>query len=240
MIWNPTAWLSEYPQIRSTLRRAGITQVVSALRQRSAQAYEQQVDRSLTAVIRPGDCVWDVGANIGLYTVRFADLVGPNGTIIAFEPILETYRVLETNTAHLANVLTRCEALGASQGSTVIALDSDPTSPSNSLAHLPSRPTDATQVVSIVSGDQLCNKHQLRIPSVLKIDTEGFEEDVLWGMRSMLRAPELRALMIEVHFAQLENRGYLRAPNRISSLLMDAGFHLEWIDSSHLLATKGA
>jgi hypothetical protein len=57
-------------------------------------------------------------------------------------------------------------------------------------------------------------------------------------MRETLRSPSLRGLMIEVHFALLEGRGYRRAPDRIRSLLQDAGFRCEWVDASHLLARR--
>jgi hypothetical protein len=45
----------------------------------SAPQYEQEFDDALLRTIRPGDCVWDVGANIGLYTDKFRRAVAGGG-----------------------------------------------------------------------------------------------------------------------------------------------------------------
>ena len=47
--------------------------------------------------LRPGDCVADVGANIGYFTTLFAELAGPNGSVIAFEPDPRTLALLKKN-----------------------------------------------------------------------------------------------------------------------------------------------
>ena len=39
------------------------------------------------ACIRPGDCVWDVGANVGLYSELFAATVGPAGKVVSLSPL---------------------------------------------------------------------------------------------------------------------------------------------------------
>ena len=47
--------------------------------------------------IKPRDWVIDIGANVGHYTKRFSDLVGPEGVVIAFEPVSETFSLLAAN-----------------------------------------------------------------------------------------------------------------------------------------------
>jgi FkbM family methyltransferase len=49
-------------------------------------AYEPRSVRAYERVIRPGDVVFDIGANIGAHTLHFARLVGPAGRVFAFEP----------------------------------------------------------------------------------------------------------------------------------------------------------
>ena len=51
----------------------------------------------LCSVIREGDWVLDVGANIGHYTLEMARLCGDNGRVIAFEPVSETFSYLVSN-----------------------------------------------------------------------------------------------------------------------------------------------
>jgi len=92
--------------------------------------------------------------------------------------------------------------------------------------------------VEVVAGDDLIASGDAPAPTVIKVDTEGFEEDVIWGLRNTLRNPSLRGLLIEVHFGLLEKRGHQRAPERITSALADAGFKLSWVDPSHLLAVR--
>jgi FkbM family methyltransferase len=53
----------------------------------------------LASMVSLGDWVIDVGANIGQYSKRFSDLVGPGGRVIAIEPIPETFALLVSNSA---------------------------------------------------------------------------------------------------------------------------------------------
>ena len=73
---------------------------------------------------------------------------------------------------------------------------------------------------------------------MLKIDVEGFEEDVIKGLGGALARPECRAVLIEVHFAILEERGERHAPARMQRFLRERGFHVEWTDASHLAARR--
>ena len=69
---------------RTALRKAGASRVVmDFLRSRG---YEQALTRAMHSAVRPGDVVWDVGANIGEYAAQFADWVGLDGRVYAFEP----------------------------------------------------------------------------------------------------------------------------------------------------------
>jgi len=66
----------------------------------------------IASVVRPGDTVIDIGANIGAYTMFFADLVGPAGLVHALEPEPENFRRLGDAVAGLSNV--RAHKLAAS------------------------------------------------------------------------------------------------------------------------------
>ena len=54
---------------------------------------EKEIDY-LSMFINHGDCVIDVGANFGTYSVRMSDLVGDGGVVVAFEPYIPTFDVL--------------------------------------------------------------------------------------------------------------------------------------------------
>jgi hypothetical protein len=78
----------------------------------------------------------------------------------------------------------------------------------------------------------------VRAPTVIKLDVEGFEVHALRGMPNVLRQPQLRKLFIEVHFTLLERNGTKDGPKQIAALLEPAGFKLDWLDFSHVVATR--
>ena len=98
---------------------------------------------------------------------------------------------------------------------------------------------DAVQEIEVTTADNFIKRENLPIPSAIKLDVEGQEELVIKGAGSVLSNPACKTFVCEVHFAILSNRGDDEAPNRIKNLLTEYGFtKIEWLDSSHLLATK--
>ena len=59
--------------------------------------YERQTKAALRQLVSPGSLVLDIGANIGAHTLHLAQLVGPNGRVIAFEPTDYAFRKLGRN-----------------------------------------------------------------------------------------------------------------------------------------------
>jgi len=56
--------------------------------------------KMLDKYVSSGDMAIDIGANVGHYTARLSDIVGPNGRVIAVEPIPQTFDLLSSNVAH--------------------------------------------------------------------------------------------------------------------------------------------
>ena len=52
----------------------------------------------LDTLLGEGDWALDIGANVGHYTMRMAELVGPSGRVIALEPVPDTFSLLAANT----------------------------------------------------------------------------------------------------------------------------------------------
>ncbi|MHB2025427.1 MAG: FkbM family methyltransferase [Elusimicrobiota bacterium] len=59
--------------------------------------YEPYLCRVAKTILRPGDTVLDVGANIGFFALLFAHCCGPSGTVYAYEPVRATYNKLTKN-----------------------------------------------------------------------------------------------------------------------------------------------
>ena len=59
--------------------------------------FEPEVENVLRAFLRPGDTFVDIGANIGIFSLLAARIVGPSGRVIAFEPVPITLEKLRAN-----------------------------------------------------------------------------------------------------------------------------------------------
>src|SRR5690348_2077690 len=59
--------------------------------------FEIQTSAALRRIVRPGNCVLDIGANIGAHTLTLAKLVGSAGKVFAFEPTDFAFEKLQTN-----------------------------------------------------------------------------------------------------------------------------------------------
>ncbi len=195
--------------------------------------YEARFAAELLGSVSRGDCVWDVGANVGHFTRQLAERVGESGCVIAIEPFQLTFDRLCSETSAFPQVQCLKLALGAEDRDVVV--DGVPESPSNSLTRDGS--PGSGEPIHITTGNKLIRGGH-REPTVLKIDVEGHEEDVLWGIRESLQGSNCRSVFVEVHFSQLEGRGFLRAPDRIVSTLRDLGFRTAWLDSNHLKAVR--
>ncbi len=71
-------------RLRRAGRRMGLTRIVAGFAGR--RHYEQKFRHAMLNTIRPGDIIWDVGANVGHYSTVFSDVVGSIGRVFAYEP----------------------------------------------------------------------------------------------------------------------------------------------------------
>jgi FkbM family methyltransferase len=135
----------------------------------------------LDQMLRPGDTVVDVGANIGTHTVFFAGKVTSQGLVIAFEPQRLVYQTLCGNVAlnGLTNVMCMMAAVGEAHGQlTFPTLD-----PRVTLNFGAVRAVDGPgELVDVVAIDEL----GLQSCALIKIDVEGMETKVIAGARETI------------------------------------------------------
>jgi FkbM family methyltransferase len=140
----------------------------------------------LCALIRPGDLVLDVGANVGNSMLAFAAAVGQSGRVISFEPQPMPYMCLCANIAlnSLVHYVTPVPmAVGARPGSIAVPL-LDPTKVDNfGGVSLLDTHTTPTQDVGVITIDSL-NLDSCRL---IKIDVEGMESEVLAGAKETIK-----------------------------------------------------
>jgi FkbM family methyltransferase len=205
----------------------------------NGSGYEERFHAALMATIRHGDVVWDVGANVGLYSILFAQQVGSEGMVVAWEPSPTNLPRLHSALLNAANAMVRPIALGDRQGTATLILGKDSLGATSRIIDSPESTSDqGVACVSMASGDELVGTGDVPSPIVIKIDTEGFELEVLRGLTETLRRPSLRAVCVELHFAILHERGLLDVPAQIEGLLFDAGLTVSWPDASHIVATR--
>ena len=131
----------------------------------------------LRQVIRPGNVVLDIGANIGSHTLFFAQATGPKGAVLAFEPQRMIFQILCGNVAlnGLSNVHTHRAALGRRPGSIRVPL----------LDVAAEQNFGALSLDNIETGEsvELKTIDSLGLPAchVIKIDVEGMEGEVIAG-----------------------------------------------------------
>ena len=222
--------LRQYPRVQGAL--------VHALSLgRNGRGYEKSFRTAMFSCIRPGDCVWDVGANIGLYSELFAAAAGPAGKIISFEPSPDCVAIIEKrrrNSSVGASWEVIAGALSDEDGDAWLSVADGSTAPSN---HLANRAGASTVLVRKYRADSIVTAGHT-VPAVIKIDVEGFEGEVFDGMTSLLDLPSLRAVCVEVHFRALNERGKLHEPTRLVRLVETHDFTVKWTDVSHFVARR--
>ncbi len=137
----------------------------------------------------PGDVVFDIGSNVGYFTLSCSKLVGKNGKVYSFEAITETANILEKN-CHLnslQNITIYKKAVSDKKEKTIFLIPDQ--GENHTMASMVWHKEDCS--VKKVSVDSIVIDHDSELsklsPSFIKIDVEGAEAFVLKGMKSMLQ-----------------------------------------------------
>lgn len=140
----------------------------------------------LDTLIRPGDWVLDIGANIGHYTKRLSDLAGPMGRVIAFEPVPATFALLTANVRLFATPNTTLVNAAVSDRLQVVGMQM-PEFASGLANYYCAHITDDSQGLQVMTLNVDALGLDGRV-TLVKIDAEGHEASVLAGMRQLLQA----------------------------------------------------
>lgn len=205
---------------------------------------EPPVQEALAEMLRPADVFFDIGANVGFFTVIAARLVGKHGQVIAFEPVPANAAAVRHNCAlnDFANVRVLETAISDEDGTAELRLAHY--AGGAALATV-APPPDLKGIITVPVNtvDTLVAQKKVPPPTVVKIDVEGAEINVLRGMHETLRqirpiviyeiddeSPQLLAEKAALCEAFLKRLGYqIRA-------LEDAYPDIDWL-VSHYVAT---
>jgi FkbM family methyltransferase len=172
--------------------------------------------RAIPRLVRPGDTAFDVGANVGLYSVLLSRLCGPAGRVWAFEPVPDTYWRLRETLAlnHCENVIPVRSAVSERPGCARANLYESQFAEWNTLGIPPPRLANGRQVapresieVSTQTLDGFCEAEKIQRIRFLKVDVEGFELSVLRGAERLLRERRVDYICFEIAKQPLANAG---------------------------------
>jgi FkbM family methyltransferase len=148
--------------------------------------------------VHPGAVVFDVGANLGAYTMLFAQWAGETGRVVAFEPAADAVeglaKLVASNGLESRVTIVRAAA-GSAEGEAAFAgggVD-------GSSRLVGDHDRRATTRVAITTIDAVCRRERV-IPTLIKIDAEGTELEVLRGARETIAAAGAGLkLYVEMH-----------------------------------------
>lgn len=192
-------------------------------------AFEPRTIAAYTRVLSPGDIVVDIGANMGAHTLPLARCVGSAGRVFAFEPAVTAFARLKSNIAANPDLATRIIARQT------MLVDRDGTAAEPEVyASWPLRPNQdahdlhqgimvSTSGASALSLDAALAVEGAAPVSLIKLDVDGHEIDVLEGARHTLQSHRPRIVM-EMAPYTLEERG--RSIGELLAVLGDFGYRL--------------
>jgi len=191
---------------------------------------EIPVQRCLAEALRPGHVFFDIGANVGFFSLVAARLVGPSGCVYAFEPVARIARCVEAHAVrnrypwiHVVEA-----AVGDVPGTAPLFLSEHPGGAT--LSPGDAEDTSASVSISVVSIDSLVATGAVPAPDVVKIDVEGAELDVLRGMVETL--DRVRPVVVcEVDAP--ERDAVAEKAVRVTRFLEHAGYAVEILEPSY-------
>jgi len=218
--------------VRGKELRIGFSNPLEGYRISTYESKEPETLDWFDKALRDNDVVFDIGANIGLYSI-YAAKTKSKAQIYSFEPEAQNFTRLQRNILlnELKNIvpvnvaLASGTAFGYLHVSELIAssaLHSFSTSQLGTQAKF-------KQGIMGISLDDLVLKYGLAQPSLVKIDVDGIEEGIVEGGKRVLSNPACRELLIEINAKQPESSNLYRT-------IESFGFHCvaksDWVARS--------
>ncbi len=157
--------------------------------------------------------LFDVGANIGRYSITLAEVFGTNASVHSFEPSPNTFLKLQTNTTSIPNIKAHNFALSNTTGEAIL-YTTEKNSEVASLINLEQTTTKygdrVTETIQMKTADDFCNEHRIEQIDFMKIDVEGFELNVLAGAQNLLQLGKIHCIQFEFGIPNIDSRTYFR------------------------------
>ncbi|MCC5601515.1 FkbM family methyltransferase [Nostoc favosum] len=169
----------------------------------------------VSKIVRAEMMVFDVGANVGDYSILLSKLVGCHGKVYSFEPTLSTFNKLKERLTNSKcyNVLPFQKAVYSDNTQIAFNEFSEDFSAWNSIGRPQMLdpqgsgqyvPIVNTEIVETITLDSFCKNNGIKKIDYLKIDVEGAEIDVLQGATELLIKKDIYFIQFEISQKMLE------------------------------------
>ncbi len=141
--------------------------------------------------IQAGDCVFDIGANLGYYTCIASRLTGKHGKVFSFEPEATNFSLLQKNINHnhLENVQPFHAGLGKHKHESQLFLNEQNRGDHRGFSE---STNSKHEIITILKGDDLAPSRV----DFIKMDTQGYELNILKGLRNCIKVNQKHLKMI--------------------------------------------
>jgi FkbM family methyltransferase len=198
--------------------------------------YHERYEADLVQRLLSGDEVfWDVGANVGYFTLVAATALKDRGQIVAFEPGQNAYARLVSNLAlnPYRNIRTYPVAVTDREGEAVLHLAGDIADTSANL-YQAAQAQAGQEVCRTVALDHFLRSEGLRPPDLVKLDAEGAELAVLQGAQGLIHdSPPL--WLMEMEEKNLQAAGASKAA--VENFLTGRGYRAAHLRKGRWYAT---
>lgn len=185
--------------------------------------YENRKQQKMRTILKKGGVFYDIGANVGFYTLFGSSLVGPEGKVYAFEPLPRNLKYLycHLNLNKITNVKVFECAVSNQTGQAFFDESVEP-----SMGKISSI---GKILVNMISLDELYNEGKIIAPDSMKIDVEGAEYWVLTGALRILKNSH-PIIFLATH-GKKEHQD-------CCNFLIELGYHVESIDGKRIDETR--
>jgi FkbM family methyltransferase len=170
-------------------------------------SYELTTTLIFASLVRPGDVVFDIGANIGWFTLLAAKMTGPRGRVVAFEPEPMNFSLLSKSIARngFKNVIALERCASDSDGDATLHLTTAMNMPGSHSTVRDFGQGSITVPASRISS--ICRDLGVDLIHLLKVDAEGAEPQVIAGAMPLIEASKVQNIILEWNPEAWLNRG---------------------------------
>jgi len=189
------------------------------------QSFEELETKLVKDIIKDGNTIVDIGANIGYFTLIFARLVGEKGEVFAFEPEPNNFNLLKKNIEinNYKNVNLINKAASNKSGKIKLYIDDFNSGGHSLIAQI--RNKQHIEIESIKLDDFFDTNKKI---DFIKIDAEGAELEVLKGMSTLLNKNDDIKILLE--YNPLVFKSFNVTPQKYIDLLMGFNFKIYKFD----------